>query len=1187
MATRRADDQSRFDAAKTQAKAILDKSSPGDGFSLILMGSPAQVIVPGPADNRDKVTREVDDLKLPHGSADVIGALHAAAEMAVKSKALGKYTQREVYFISDLRRSSWPLPVASNNGDAPAGGSTGVAETWKRLLDDANVIAIDVAGRDEENVAVTSLTIGDPLPLVQTDLAVSATIQNHGREARTELPVSLLLYHAGDRGEPVQLEEKFISIPPNGAMTVNFALDKQNQFRQPGQYVLQVRTGGDNLRLDDSRSLAVTVRDTIPVMVVNGKASPDPLDRASGFLTQALNPFPEGERSPECPAVVRTLTPREFQDAGLGDLFRPEAPTEVVFLCDLPTIGSNEAARLEAHLKRGGSVVIGLGPNAAKNIDAYNRVLFNDGKGLLPGPLLGVRRAGAGKFFTLLADAESFKHPPLSRFRSEREQSSFSTPHFGRYVQIDLPPNGPARRIFNFLPSEAGSNPGALDAAVVEWPRHRGRVILFTSSLNTDWTEWPRALSFAPFVQELLRFAVAGAVRQTIPVGDPLEEYVPATFVGLDASIIDQSGTALEPIPVVSQDEAGLVRLPAVNRSGVYRVTIGGQHESLFAANVPIVSTIGGAESDLRRISASDFKSAAPDADIQVVGDASEVHHRSVTGVDRTGEIQVAPRGPAVARVLLIALVILILMETILAWQFGSARAGTATDPMRVRPMRWLTPLWLVPLAAAAIAIGAIVHAAITGEFLGFLPSSVRHPIEKWAGVPEAAPGEGTRWRLESMSYITGDAYSDRWLVGGLLLLTGIFVWAIYRLERPSQSRSGPLRGSRNPLWRLGGLRIGLLVLALAVLLPQVRLAFEREGWPDVVVAIDDSRSMSVVDTFRDPDVRATADKLKAKWSAMAAPRIRKLEERATDIRRNLANETMAVDTNRLKEELAQIEARLQDLRTPHRLNLIKALLASGDQDWLRAILKQRQMRVHIYRASGQATQMADLDDPEQCQRFLDDLMEVTPSGESSQLGDDVASILKTFRGGSLNAIVMFTDGVTTRGEDLTSASRSAARAGVPLHLIGVGDAAAPPDLILSDLRGRCHSCQRSAGDRSQGLFPGAGHARFGPGDPIGDSQRPASRTGAPGRSTGSARETGQDSICSSTEGSGRENIRRRVSEIRPNSGRHRTGERSSRTSCICRRGEAAPRAPGRGLSPLRLSIHQGAIGARIRRRSG
>jgi Aerotolerance regulator N-terminal/von Willebrand factor type A domain len=74
MSARRPDDLTRFDAAKAQAKAILEKSNPGDGYSLILVGSPAQVIVPGPADDRDKVAREIDELKLPHASADLAGA---------------------------------------------------------------------------------------------------------------------------------------------------------------------------------------------------------------------------------------------------------------------------------------------------------------------------------------------------------------------------------------------------------------------------------------------------------------------------------------------------------------------------------------------------------------------------------------------------------------------------------------------------------------------------------------------------------------------------------------------------------------------------------------------------------------------------------------------------------------------------------------------------------------------------------------------------------------------------------------------------------------------------------------------------------------------------------------------------------------------------------------------------------
>ena len=340
MATRRGDDTARFDEARLQAKAILDKSNPGDGYSLVLLGSPARVIVPGPAEDRDKVAHEVDDLTLAHGSTGVAGG-YAIAEMT--AKPLGA-KPREVYFISDPV-TAWPLPTGRPFDRGPARMS-GTGEDYE---DPGRGCVVPLTSPGPTWTTRRNLrSLGESLTLVHSDLAVSATIQNHGRQAREKVPVTLLVGRAGDRHALAELGQKLADVPANAAVTVTFPLEKQNRFREPGQYVLQVRAGEDALRLDDSHSLVVSVRDAIPVLVVNGKPSPDPLDRASGFLTRALNPFPEGERSPESPASVRVITPREFQDAGLADLFRPDAPVEVVFLADLPTIGGNEAARLEA-----------------------------------------------------------------------------------------------------------------------------------------------------------------------------------------------------------------------------------------------------------------------------------------------------------------------------------------------------------------------------------------------------------------------------------------------------------------------------------------------------------------------------------------------------------------------------------------------------------------------------------------------------------------------------------------------------------------------------------------------------------------------------------------------------------------------------------------------------------------------
>ena len=87
--------------------------------------------------------------------------------------------------------------------------------------------------------------------------------------------------------------------------------------------------------------------------------------------------------------------------------------------------------------------------------------------------------------------------------------------------------------------------------------------------------------------------------------------------------------------------------------------------------------------------------------------------------------------------------------------------------------------------------------------------------------------------------------------------------------------------------------------------------------------------------------------------------------------------------------------------------------------------------------------------------------------GNESRLGQGVEAVLKAFRGSSLAAIIMFTDGVTTAGDDLPKAAREASRAGVPLFLVGVGDAWETPDLEPDRSAGRGHGHgRRPAGFR-------------------------------------------------------------------------------------------------------------------------
>src|SRR5205823_13910536 len=109
---------------------------------------------------------------------------------------------------------------------------------------------------------------------------------------------------------------------------------------------------------------------------------------------------------------------------------------------------------------------------------------------------------------------------------------------------------------------------------------------------------------------------------------------------------------------------------------------------------------------------------------------------------------------------------------------------------------------------------------------------------------------------------------ADRRLICGFAAACLVFVGLTYRLETRAVGR---LRRVAVPFL----LRAAVLLLAWFVLLPQLRLAFDREGWPDVAILLDTSASMATVDDLTDPEVRAKADELKKAAGLAEADRLR------------------------------------------------------------------------------------------------------------------------------------------------------------------------------------------------------------------------------------------------------------------------------------------------------------------------
>jgi len=984
----------RFERAKALLQETIDLANTGDGFSLIVQGESPEVVVPGPSNDAGKVTAELEKLQQTHGSPDPNAVLAVAADVLARSPRA--YPRRQVTLATDLQRSSWGSTLPRSEESRP--------DAWQKLLSRADVAVLDVAGADVDNLAVVDVASVNPLPLVGSPIVVTATVKNFGRSERQLVDVVLEVERpAGTVMPPAPSAEmatrRIETLPPGGQASVTFALAGLHAYQAPGLHVARVRLAeGDQLVEDDRRSLVVDVREVLKAVLVNGRSDPEPKRRSSEYLSRAL--APPGARPGLALAKPRTLTPSEFADPAIGDL----SDTDCVFLCDVPTITPAMVARLESHLKRGGGVVIGLGPNSAAQREEYNRLLFAEGNGLLPGTLGEVVSTAPNEAgFRLAAESDAFQRPPLAAFASDAARAGLATVPVRSYVRLEAPSAGRGERLLSFVPAlrPAGeadpSHPP--DPAVVTWPRHRGRVVVLTTTFNAEWTDWPLLPSYLPFVHEVLRFASSAPDHHNLQVGDAIEEFFPSATVGLMVSL--EGPGRMERQTVSLREETGSVLFAEARLSGEYRLGLGAARDRIFAVHVASANFAGGSESDLHRLGIAEMKRLG---NVQVV--ASPASIRPAAEADG-GTIVTAPRpwGPAIARTIVIGVLGLFVLELLLAWRLGPARsqgAGAAVKP--VARAWWLrffsTILGTVVLALGLGALAIWVHSEWTGQLLGFLPAEVRKPVEEAAGVPLASPGEGTRWRLEGFTAFVRGGTLDRQITFGLAVIGAILIVAIYLRERRAVDS-----GRRVVLPAM--LRLSVLLVTIFLVLPQLRLAFDREGWPDVVILLDTSASMSTVDDLKDPAVKAKA------------------------------------------AELAQ----LAGLTEVQRLRLAQILLTRPEADWLDRLLTRRQVKVHVYTIADQARRLASAEELTDAAAVREAMKAAVADGPGSRLGDGVEAVLKAFRGGSLAAMILFTDGVTTEGNDLTKAGREAARDGVPLFLVGVGDAREKPNLILSDLQ--------------------------------------------------------------------------------------------------------------------------------------
>ncbi len=611
-------DATRFDQAKGLAARLAREARRGDALSVVLMADPPRVVIGDPSPNHAEVVKEIEQIAMPQGGTDLTSSLQAVDRVLDVSTI----PQKEVIFLTDAQTASW----RGAEGSARDGLKRVLARIAAR---GPRTVLIDLGQSGSENRAIVDMKLNVPLVVAGSSALVRATLKNFGPRAAEGVTARLTI--DGRLGP-----EQVVDLPVGEEVSVAFT----QTFPVAGDHLVEVKIDDDPLILDNRRWLSVPVRENLSVLLVDGAPKSEKFASETDYLATALSPESTTEGAP---STMRVEVAPESQLTR-----RDLAPYDAIALCNVARFTQEEVNALDDYLKLGGGVIVFGGDQVVP--ENYNQMLFADGKGLLPaaiGPTVGDASKKARSFGF---DAMGFKHPIVAPFAGESDSvvAGLTSARSWQYETLRIPPGSSAQVALAF----EGGNP-----AVVERPRHRGRVIQVATSADADWTTWPLHHSYPPIMEQMVYQAASGRLdERNVRVGRPLEQSLPAAGSEAPASVRLPDGREVS-TRLPAAGSTSRLNFEETEICGPYLVKIGPPiaRETQFAVNPEPL------ESDPAKLDKAGLTQALPGLDFAYLTSGAELSE-AAGSVGGRGELH---------RGLLEAMLVLILVETVLAWIFG------------------------------------------------------------------------------------------------------------------------------------------------------------------------------------------------------------------------------------------------------------------------------------------------------------------------------------------------------------------------------------------------------------------------------------------------------------------------------------------------------------------------------------
>jgi hypothetical protein len=631
-----------FGLAQKKAAAMVRALPEGAAVTVVHLGERAHIAVEQEKDLHTAAAR-IESLRAGSGACPASDALLTIRDYL----AAQKEGDPELYVFSDFQKYTWMR-----------GGTqtTEVSRLLNELSAQYDAFMVDTGGEPAYNYMVTGLEPDEPLLSTGMPVNFRVRVEAWGKQPpEAKATVTFLVDGVKKHVQEVR--------PEGGPATLVFKHRfTQAKSREKG-YLVEVVLEGDDHRVDNSRVYLCTVPENVMVLVLDESADvgaalagvpgmpgtpgakpkeKDELSRESAYLARAIAPpsHPGMERVSRF--ATKTVHPSQLDYENLDTY-------AAVVVTGMSSVTETAAAKLENYVSDGGALWFFLGERV--NIYQYNKLLFKDGKGVLPCKLVS-KAAGAG----------NGGEAPYIRFGESTHQAlahlTGAGNKDGKFLRyMDLEPAKDARVVATLTNKKP---------AVLEKSFGRGRVLLTSTGAGVDWTYLPATVEFPVLIQELMRHLVGNPDRLVnLSVGD---KFVQPVYVSQQHLLIrypDGRKERLKPLKRTDRKDAYYVEFDHTNQQGLYAF-VDTMSEVLprtrFAVNqLP-------QEGDLSRLSSKDFAGAFGSGGWQWIGPEIPVED-FVAKLHSVTEF---------AAYILILLVGVLAAESFLAARFGRRRALSA-----------------------------------------------------------------------------------------------------------------------------------------------------------------------------------------------------------------------------------------------------------------------------------------------------------------------------------------------------------------------------------------------------------------------------------------------------------------------------------------------------------------------------